>query len=104
MSEIKFTDDEMKNLADLRQEYTDVQMALGNLQVQKWNLEEQLGQLEEKEIELKDQLSQAREKETSVANELNEKYGAGSLDPNTGVFTPQEAAPAVEEKAEDESK
>ena len=39
-------------------------------------------------------------KEQELAKELNDKYGPGSLNPETGVFTPQpqqEAAPEASE-------
>ena len=43
-----------------------------------------------------------QETERKLVEELNEKYGPGSLDPQTGVFTPtpQPQAPA-EESAEE---
>ena len=43
-----------------------------------------------------------QDKERELVQSLNEKYGPGSLDPQTGVFTPtpQPQAPA-EESAEE---
>jgi len=38
-------------------------------------------------------------KERELVKQLNEKYGPGSLDPATGVFTP---APPAEEKPSEE--
>ena len=40
----------------------------------------------EEEYAKKYQETQVKEKE--VATELNDKYGSGNLDPQTGVFTP----------------
>ena len=43
------------------------------------------------------ELQELNDNENSVAQELNDKYGPGSLNPETGVFTP---APQPEEPAE----
>jgi hypothetical protein len=42
-----------------------------------------------------------QDKERELVKELNEKYGPGSLDPETGVFTPTPVEePAAEETPE----
>ena len=46
-----------------------------------------------------------QETERELVQQLNEKYGPGQLDPQTGVFTPvpQEEAAAEEAETEDSS-
>ena len=39
-------------------------------------------------IEIVTEYKQLQQTEQKLVAELNEKYGPGQLDPNTGVFTP----------------
>ncbi len=101
MSEIKFTEDELKNLQELSQGYQSMQAAFGQLRVQKIMLEQQKDAMEEAETKLEADYIDNQQKERDLVKELSDKYGPGSLDPETGVFTPTEA-PA--EEAVEESK
>ena len=44
--------------------------------------------LEEVELKLKKELKSLEEKETNIAKKLSDKYGNGSIDLNSGTFTP----------------
>jgi len=96
--EIKFTEEELKSLADLAQGYQTTQAAFGQLRVQKILLQQQSEGLEEAEIKLEADYTSLQDNERDIVKQLNEKYGPGSLDPQTGVFTPVESD---EEKAEE---
>tara|TARA_A100001515_G_C4414433_1_gene158241 strand:+ start:164 stop:466 length:303 start_codon:yes stop_codon:yes gene_type:complete len=96
--EIKFSDDELKSLSDLAQGYQTTQAAFGQLRVQKILLSQQKSALEDAEVQLETDYIQLQEKEQNIVKELNDKYGPGQLDPQTGVFTPTET---VQEKAEE---
>ena len=96
--EIKFSDDELKSLSDLAQGYQTTQAAFGQLRVQKILLAQQQDGLEEAEVKLEADYISLQENERDIVKQLNEKYGPGSLDPQTGVFTPVESD---EEKAEE---
>ncbi len=98
--EIKFTEDELKSLADLAQGYQTTQAAFGQLRVQKILLQQQAEGLEEAEVKLEADYITMQENERKIVKQLNEKYGPGSLDPQTGVFTPTETGDG-EEKAEE---
>ena len=98
MSEIKFTEEELKSLSDLAQGYQTTQAAFGQLRVQKILLQQQSEGLEEAEIKLEADYTSLQDNERDIVKQLNEKYGPGSLDPQTGVFTPVESD---EEKAEE---
>ena len=87
-SEIKFTEDELKSLNDLNNGYTTKQQQFGQLKVQRILLTQQLEALDETEIRLETEYSELQKSEQKLVAELNEKYGPGQLDPNTGVFTP----------------
>ena len=54
--------------------------------------------LEEAEIKLETDYISLQESERDIVKQLNEKYGPGTLDPQTGVFTPVEAS---DEKADE---
>tara|TARA_R100000329_G_C7541220_1_gene191070 strand:- start:226 stop:528 length:303 start_codon:yes stop_codon:yes gene_type:complete len=96
--EIKFTEEELKSLSDLAQGYQTTQAAFGQLRVQKILLQQQSEGLEEAEIKLEADYTSLQDNERDIVKQLNEKYGPGSLDPQTGVFTPVESN---EEKAEE---
>ena len=98
--EIKFTDEELKSLQDLSQSYQNIQASFGQLKVQKILNQQQSEALEEAEVKMDADYKEIQDKERELVQQLNEKYGPGQLDPQTGVFTPvpqEEAAEEVEE-------
>ena len=78
---IKFTEDELKSLQGLQGTYQQITLALGQLNVSKYALEE-------REDSLKQALLDTKTKENELAKSLTEKYGKGSLNIETGEFTP----------------
>ena len=98
--EIKFTDEELKSLQDLSQSYQNIQASFGQMRVQKILNQQQADALEEAEVKMDADYKDIQDNERKLVEELNEKYGPGQLDPQTGVFTPtpqEEAAEVVEE-------
>tara|TARA_B100000945_G_scaffold289805_1_gene263130 strand:+ start:688 stop:945 length:258 start_codon:yes stop_codon:yes gene_type:complete len=81
--EIKFTDDELKSIEELRTEYVNITNRFGQIALTRYNVEKQEEQAEA-------DFEQIRAKEQKVLNDITEKYGPGTLDPNTGVFTPSD--------------
>ena len=99
--EIKFSEEELKSLSELSQGYQNIQTAFGQVRVQKILAVQQMDALEEAEVNLESDYSDLQQKERDLVAELNEKYGPGSLDPQTGVFTPApQPQPAEETPAE----
>ena len=96
--EIKFSDEELKSLQDLSQSYQNIQASFGQLKVQKILNQQQADALEEAEVKMDADYKDIQDNERKLVEELNEKYGPGQLDPQTGVFTP---APPQEEAAEE---
>ena len=86
--EIKFTEDELKSLKDLQETYGKVQADFGALKVRRLVLEQQVEGLDEAEEAVHKAYKDNQETERKLVEELNEKYGPGSLNPETGVFTP----------------
>jgi hypothetical protein len=86
--EIKFTEDELKSVGDLQVKYNTVTNKFGQLTIAKLNLDKQNEVLEDEEYKLHEELESVRKEEQEVLTGITEKYGPGSLDPQTGVFTP----------------
>ena len=59
--------------------------------MQQLGLESQLNKVGDVEIQLGEDLIALNAKESELAQVLNDKYGPGQLDPETGVFTPSES-------------
>ena len=90
-SEVKFTDDELKSLQDLQNGYQEKQAMLGQLGVQRIIVGQQMDALEARQTELETEYEAVQQEERDLVQKMNEKYGPGQLDPQTGVFTPIEA-------------
>ncbi len=98
--EIKFSEEELKSLQDLSQSYQNIQASFGQIKVQKILNQQQADALEEAEVKMDADYKEIQDNERELVQQLNEKYGPGQLDPQTGVFTPtpqEEPAKEVEE-------
>jgi len=82
--DIKFSDDELKQITEIRTAYAEITNRFGQIQLTKYNLQKQ-----EEQAEIDFESVKVREQE--VLKGITEKYGPGTLDPNTGVFTPSES-------------
>ena len=90
--EVKFSEDEIKSLKELQQGYLTVQNKFGQVQIAKITLQKQAEELGKTEQEVNKEFSDLQSKEQEIVDQLTEKYGQGTLDPKSGVFTPQESA------------
>ena len=86
---IKFTEDELNGLQAVRNDYQSVQNEFGALRVRRLQLEQQLNAIESREVELEGLYNQVKENETTLAKTLQDKYGPGNLNTQTGEFTPE---------------
>ena len=89
-SEMKFSDDELQSLQDLQNGYQEKQAMLGQIAVQRIIVSQQMDALEARQTELETEYEAVQQEERDLVQKLNEKYGPGQLDPQTGVFTPTE--------------
>jgi uncharacterized protein involved in exopolysaccharide biosynthesis len=83
--QIKFTEEEIGLINQLRQDATNVFLQLGQLTLERKKRLEELDLLESQLLQNQKELA---EREQNLFKSLNEKYGDGNYDPNTGVFTP----------------
>ena len=86
--EIKFSEEELKELGELQTSYQEKQAMLGQIAVQKILLDQQIDAIETRQTELESEYEGVQQTERDLVQKLNEKYGPGQLDPQSGVFTP----------------
>ena len=99
MSEVKFTDDELKSIQEISQKSNEITNRFGQLAIAKINLEKQSEAVEEEEFKLHEELEALKKQEQETLQLITDKYGPGQLDPQTGIFTPSvEVQPSEEEK------
>ena len=85
---VKFSEEELQSLQELQNTYAGISTQFGQLKVSKMNLLRQLDSLEQSEDALEKAWDDNREKENELVQSLTEKYGPGSLNPQTGEYTP----------------
>jgi len=78
---IKFSDEEINELKEIRDSYESVTHELGQMELQKIFLLE-------RDKEIKENLKTLKDRETKQADKLQKKYGIGTLDIDTGEFIP----------------
>ena len=83
----KFTEDEMKTIQGIQDLYLEVQTDFGKLNLAKIKLEQQLDELDKVDDDLTKKFTGIQEKEKTFLENITKKYGEGSLNPETGVFT-----------------
>ena len=79
--EVKFTEEELKQVQDIQNKYISIQNQFGQLKLAQINLDNQ-------EIDLEKALENLQTEEKKFLDLTTQKYGQGSLNPETGVFTP----------------
>ena len=82
--EVKFTKDELTQVQNIQKSYANVQNQFGQLKMAQIRLDEQ-------EVELEEALKTLQEKEKKFLDGITEKYGQGTLNPETGEFTPNKS-------------
>ena len=91
MSEIKFSDDELQSLKELQKDYLTTQNQFGQIKITRMNLGNQLDELTGIEGDTEQKFQELQKREKELVDELTKKYGQGTLDPSTGLFTPVES-------------
>ena len=80
----KFTEDELKQVQNIQLSYQNIQNQFGQLKMAQIRLDEQ-------EIELEETLKNIQSKEKKFLDGKTEKYGEGTLNPETGEFKPNKS-------------
>jgi len=82
--DVKFNNEELEQVQNIQKSYLNVQQKFGQLKLAKLRLNEQ-------EIQLEDLLKKIQKDETTFLSKITDKYGDGTLNPETGVFTPNKS-------------
>tara|TARA_R100000406_G_C3050370_1_gene108588 strand:+ start:44 stop:376 length:333 start_codon:yes stop_codon:yes gene_type:complete len=85
---VKFSNEELQSLQELQNTYASISTQFGQLKVSRMNLERQLDSLILSEENLENAWEDNRKKEAELVQSLTEKYGPGSLNTETGEYTP----------------
>ena len=86
--ETKFTEKELEQIKGIQDSYAKIQSEFGQVGISKIRLQEQVDEVKMFELKLSDEFKQVQETEKNLLEEITKKYGDGTLDPETGVFTP----------------
>ena len=82
--EVKFTEEELKQVQNIQRSYTKIQNQFGQLKMAQIRLDND-------EVILEDSLKSIQTEEQKFLDGITKKYGQGSLNPETGVFTSTES-------------
>tara|TARA_R100001594_G_scaffold70546_1_gene104926 strand:- start:385 stop:708 length:324 start_codon:yes stop_codon:yes gene_type:complete len=81
--EIKFTEQEITTIGNIKQNYDSLTLRMGQLHFE-------LKSLTKEKENIENLFQKNRDEEVQFAQDLTTKYGKGSLDIETGIFTPSE--------------
>jgi hypothetical protein len=84
----KLTQEEIQQIKELQQKYDQTVFELGSLEAQIIVLNAQIDKLNEEKRNLVSDLNTVGKKESELVKSLQEKYGTGSIDVESGEITP----------------
>lgn len=90
MAKVNFTAEELEQIKKLQEKYNVLGIQLVQLKLAQKNTAQYIESLKEQETMLEQQIVETNRQEKELAKSLDTKYGAGSLDLESGEFTPKE--------------
>jgi hypothetical protein len=84
----QLTQEELQSVRDLQSKYNQTLFEIGVAEAQRLSLLEQVEKLESNKKVLLGDLTTIEQKENDLAKSLQEKYGTGSINPETGEVMP----------------
>jgi hypothetical protein len=85
----KFSPEELEQIRILQEKYNLLGVQLVQLKLAQKNAKDYLEKLDEEEKILEQQIVETNKEEKQLAEEFDAKYGAGSLNLESGEFTPK---------------
>ena len=79
---VKFSDEETKEITEIRRGFDQATIAFGQFYLQRL-------QMERNEVELKREFTLLENQEKTFLDKIVAKYGEGTYDPKTNIFTPK---------------
>ena len=89
--EVKFTDSELKEVKSLQSSYLDVQNEFGQISLAEIRLKRQEDEIDKRKEEASKKLTEIENTEKAFLDSITAKYGRGTLNPETGVFTAEKS-------------
>ena len=86
---IHLTEGEMEVLKEVMETYNQCSAAFGQVEVQKMNISQQTQALDDQRTAVEEEWKANQSKEARFSSKLTNKYGPGSINPETGEYTPQ---------------
>jgi hypothetical protein len=83
----QLTQEELQSINDLQSKYNQTLFEIGVAEAQRLALYEQVEKLESNKKALLGDLASIEQKENELVKSLQEKYGTGSINPETGEIT-----------------
>ena len=83
----QLTQEELQSVNDLQRKYNQTLFEIGVAEAQRLALYEQVEKLESNKKALLGDLASIEQKENELVKSLQEKYGTGSINPETGEIT-----------------
>ena len=90
-SAVKFSDEELNTVKEIQQEYVNIQNQFGQIAMTKIRIEDQMDNILRAEEENRKKLLEVQTKERKFLDGITEKYGEGTLNPDTGEFIPNKS-------------
>ena len=84
----QLTTEELQSIKDLQSKYNQTIFEIGISEAQRLALVEQTEKLESNKKTLLGDLATIEQKESELVKSLQEKYGEGAINPETGEITP----------------
>ena len=95
--EVKFTEEEISSIKEIRVTYFAIKNTFGQLGVSRLRIEQDMEAVDTAEDNLKKTYRETQEKEKDLVDGITKKYGNGQFNLETGTFTPN---PTEEENTE----
>jgi hypothetical protein len=87
-NEIKFTEDELRDIKTIQDNGYTLVSEFGQLEIERFVTNRKLQELDQMREKLEAQFFSIQERERVLVQSLNEKYGSGTVDIESGVFIP----------------
>ena len=84
----KFTKEEMDRIHDLRNQGSKLMLELGQVEAELFLAHRRVDQLNEAKKQITDRYMSMQVAEKSLVHDLNQKYGTGTVDIESGEFIP----------------